>query len=501
MLVLKERFFLTTTFSMRAYFFLILLDCLVCGHVQALGKTDTGEPPLTQNKEWVLAITALDVSALPLSQQLLGEVITRNLVDALKRVHHRSRPSEEYLYYTHYAWSKSQTAAAKTLVAKREERDNLLFAGDPQWKYQKTLKTLDKQIQELEEALAQAEADVPLIAGKPVFKLTDDALKRSFPLPPKPGGEYRFCVNQEADGLLTGAIAEFHGRLYITVKLYTRYTGSFQYEDSSLFSSDNTALVVEEVANRLADAVSDAQSASLLVHAKPEGAILLVDGSFAGQGEVGPKEYPPGSITIESFADNHESLSMPLELNDGELAELYINLHPLSRGSLTIMAPDEDAAKVYQGALYRGETPLPVEIPLKELEYFQLETSEGKAASVIIRGPEQVEANPDSLMLKLKQNHAAEEQPVEKSRRRLYGAYGRFWIALPVAFVVSGIATAHVNAYNRTGNPDLYDGALTRYYVSIGTGIVAGVALAETFYRIFRYIRTGSEGAAFLAKQ
>jgi hypothetical protein len=501
MLVLNKRVFLTTSFSTRVYVLLILLGSLVCGQVQAWGKTDTGEPPLTQNKEWVLAITALDVSALPLSQQRFGEVITRNLVDALKRVHHRARTSEEYLYYTHYAWSKSQATAAKTLVAKRAERDNLLFAGEPRWKYQKSLKTLDKAIQDLEEALAQAEAEVPLIAGKPVFKLTDNALKGSFPPPPKPGGEYRFCVNQEADAFLTGALAEFHGRLYIALKLYTRYTGSFQYEDSSIFSSDTIVLVVEELANRLVDAVSEAQPASLLVHTTPEEAILLLDGSFAGQGEIGPKEYPPGSITMESFADNHQPLSMPLELNEGELAELYINLQPLSRGSLTITTPDEDATKVYQGALYQGETPLPVEIPRKELEYFQLETSEGKTASVIIRGPEQAEANQGSLSLKLKPGHSAEEKQVEKSRRRFYSAYGRFWIALPIAFVVGGIATAHINAYNRTGNPDLYDGAMTRYYVSIGTRIVAGVALAETFYRIFRYIRTGGEGAAFLAKQ
>jgi hypothetical protein len=472
---------------------------LVGGHLQALGKTDAGDPPPTQNKEWVLSVTALDVSALPYSQQLLGEVMTRNLVEALKKVDRRSRPSEEYLYYTHYAWYKSQATAAKTLVAKREKRDELLFGGDPPWKYRKALKTLEKEIQELEEALDKAEAEVPLIAGRPVFKFTDDTLKGTFPLPPKPGGEYRFCVNQKADAFLAGTIGAFHGRLYISLKLYTLYTDSFEYEDSSIFSSEDTTQAVEELANRLVAVVSATSPASLVVHTKPQEAILLVDGSFAGRGEVGPQEYPPGSIQIESFADNYKPLSMPLDLIEGEQAELYINLQPLSRGSLTVRVPEE--AKVYQGALYRGETPLPVEIPLTTLEHFQLESTDGKEASVIIQGREQVEAGHDTVTLKLKPSHSAEEQRVEKSRRRLYGAYGRFWIALPVAFVMSGIATTHVNAYNRTGNPDLYDGALTRYYISIGTSIAAGVALAETFYRIFRYIRTGGEDAAFLVKQ
>jgi hypothetical protein len=425
--------------------------------------------------------------------------MTRNLVEALKKVDHRIRPSEEYLYYTHYAWSKSKAAAAKTLVAKRGERDKLLFGGDPPWKYRKNLKTLEQEIQKLEEALGKAEAEVPLIAERPAFKFTDDMLKGTFPPPPKPGGEYRFCVNQKADAFLAGTIATFHSRLYISVKLYTLYTDSFQYEDSSIFSSEDMVQAVDELANRLVAVVSEAPPASLLVHTKPEEAILLVDGSFAGRGTVGPREYPPGSIEIESFADNYKPLSMPLDLIEGELAELYINLQPLSYGSLTIAVPGE--AKVYQGALYRGETPLPVKIPLTALEHFQIETPEGKVASVLIQGEEQAETNQATLTVKPKPSHSAEEQRVEKSRRRLYSAYGRFWIALPVAFVINGIATAHINAYNRTGNPDLYEGSLTRYYISIGTSIVAGVALAETFYRIFRYIRTGGEDAAFLAKQ
>ncbi|MDR0628135.1 MAG: hypothetical protein LBG24_00520 [Treponema sp.] len=483
----------------RACFLLMLLPWLVCGHVQGLGKTDAGEPPATQNTAWVLSVTALDVSSLPHSQQLLGEIMTRTLVEALKKVDHRFRPSEEYLYYTHYAWSKSQAAAAKTLVAKRAERDKLLFGGDPPWKYRKTLKALEKEIEKLEEALGKAEAEVPLIAERPVFTFSDNTLKGIFPLPPKPGGEYRFCANQKADAFLAGTIGTFHGRLYISLKLYTLYTDSFQYEDSSIFSSDTMVQAVDELVNRLVAVVSEAPPASLLVHTKPEEAILLVDGSFAGRGEVGPRDYPPGSIDIESFADNYTPLSMSLDLTGGELAELYINLQPLSQRSLTIAAPEE--ARVYQGSLYRGETPLPVDIPRTALEHFQVETTEGKVASVIIQGREQAETSHASLTLNPKPSHSAEEQRVEKSRRRLYGAYGRFWIALPVAFVINGIAAAHINAYNRTGNPDLYDGALTRYYISIGTSIAAGVALAETFYRIFRYMWTGSEGAPFLVKQ
>jgi hypothetical protein len=464
-----------------------------------LGKSDAGaEPPSPQNKEWVLSVTALDVSALPPALQLLGGVMTRNLVEALKKVDHRVRPEEEYLYYTHYAWSKSQAAAAKTLVAKREERDKLLFGGNPSWKYQKNLKHIELEIEQLEAALLKAEAEIPLIAERPVFTFSEDTSKGVFPPPPKPGGEYRFCLNHKADAFLVGKIAPFHGRLYISVKLYTRYTGGFQYEDGVIFSNDQMVQVVDELAKRLVNAVSEAPPASLAVHTIPEEAILLVDGAFAGRGEAGPQEYPPGAVDIESFADNHQPLSISLELSEGERAEVHLNLQPLTQRALTLQSAQE--AKVYQGGLYQGETPLPVAIPQDTLEHIHLETTDGKAASVVIQKPDGAVSSPTALTLTLQPDYSAEEQRVEKSRRRFYSAYGRFWIALPIAFVINGIASAHIKAYNRTGNPDLYDGALARYYISIGTSVVAGVALTETFYRVFRYIWTSGEDAAYLVK-
>ncbi|MDR1955641.1 MAG: hypothetical protein LBQ30_02160 [Treponema sp.] len=479
--------------------YLALWCSLACGNAYGRGNAAAEVPPI-QNKAWVLAVTAVDVSSLPPSRQLLGEVMTRNLVEALKTVEHRVRNDEEYLYYTNYVWSKSQTAAAKTLVAKRGERDLLLFGGDPPWKYRKNLKALEAEIQRLEEALRKAEAEIPLIAGRPAFTFTEDTVKGTFPPPPKAGGEYRFCVDRKADAFLAGALGEFHGRVYLNLKLYTLASGSFQYEDRIVFSGDDTTQAVAELTRSLVQAVSAARPASLLVRTNPEDTMVLLNGSFAGRGTIGPQEHPPGTLELESFAEDHRSLSATVALNEGELAELYLNLQPLSRSTLTLAVPDSSATKVYQGAHYRGETPLAVEIPQGELAYFQVETAEGKAASVVIRGPEEAETRPDSLNLQPKPSYPAEDKRVEKTRRNFYNAYGRFWIALPIAFVINGIATAHINAYNRTGNPDLYDGASARYYISIGMSIVAGAALAETFYRIFRYLRTGGEDAAVLVK-
>jgi hypothetical protein len=84
-----------------------------------------------------------------------------------------------------------------------------------------------------------------------------------------------------------------------------------------------------------------------------------------------------------------------------------------------------------------------------------------------------------------------EDKETDRFRRAFYGAYGRFWIALPVAFLVNGLYTMYSGTYLRPespGNADLYDQASVLYYINIGTMVVAGGFLAESLYRMFRYI-------------
>jgi hypothetical protein len=471
--------------------------------VHGWGKADGETKKEPRNPEWVLAVTAFDVSALPPSRQVMGNIIMRNLVDTLNTIAYRIRVSPEYLYYEEYAWSKDRAAAAKNLTAKRKERDALIFQGEPEWRYQKNLKTKDTEIQKLEETLRTVEKEAPPITAQPVFKCTPDNTAGVFPPPPKAGGEYQFCVTQKADAFLAGDILEFHGRLYVNLKLYTLYTQSFPYEDSIIFSIENIQQGVDELADRLVAVVSGAKPAAILIHGNPEDAVLMIDGAFAGQGEVGPREHPPGTVQIEGFANHYQAFSTPLELQAGELAELYINLQPLSREALTIQVPEQSSAQVYQGALYLGQAPLQVEVPLNQLTFIHVETPEGKTGSRIIQGgapsPAVFVETPRDLFLETAVPTTAAEQRVTKARRQYYGAWGRFWIALPIAFVLQGINSAQVRAVNNTppseGPHPLYKSALDGYYISIGAWIVFGLVTAEVLFRAGVYLYTSWKDA------
>jgi hypothetical protein len=468
---------------------LIFLAAGAPSFARAKAEEEAREP---LNKEWVLAITAFDLASLSPADRITGEVMTRTLADSLNPVDRRIRVSREYAYYEEYAQEKTLTQAGKTLAAKRAERDILLYQGNPGWKYRKNLEAVDAEIEKLEQAYEEAEAFLPNITAEPEFKLTADNQAGVFPPPPEPGNEYRFCLDQKADAFLAASVSEYHGRIFISLKLYTAYTRSFQYEDSTIFSPEDMVPAVKELAGRLTAAVSGTAPAAIAVRTNPPEAAVLIDEAFAGRGNTFVIERLPGEAEVRVFAENYKTFSMPVELRPGELAELSVDLSPLAMAALDINAVSASAGavlsgvRIYRGALYAGEAPLTLDLPLEEYEYVYAETPGGDHAAAVYRGID------GTVSLELGQPRTG--QTLELSRRRFYGAYGRFWIILPAAFVLSGVSGAYTDAYNYRGDPGIYNESRTYYYVSIAAMVAAGCALGDSFFRLYRYLRNSSGG-------
>jgi hypothetical protein len=485
----------------------VLLLAAVFSPLYASGKKEA--PPEPLNKEWVFCITAFDVSGLPPSRQILGEVLAREIMESLSGVEHRFRTGAETAYYQNYAWSKSRSAVAKELGAKRDERDLLLFRGDALWRYRKNLKTVEEQIVTLEEKLRELEAEMPAVAGEPEFVFSDSNKGGSYPPRPQEGGEYRFCVAQKADAMLAGTVSEYHGRIFLTVKMYTLYTGSYSWEDSTIFSSEDITEAMAEFSGRLAAAAGETLPAAIAVHAGPEDAMVLVNGKFAGTGEVPPRDRSPGTADVKVFADKYAQAEFDVELNAGELTELFIDLPLLGLSSFTVDAAERPGSSVYLGSLFQGTAPLSLELPREQFAYISVEAPSGETGSAvyleddIVRGgAEFVRAekpgDEKSLAFTTRFFPSPEEKRVERARRAFYTSYGIFWVVLPAALIGSGIAQNYINAYNYSGK--MYDQALTGYYGSIAGYATMGISLAATFFFIFRYLYYSGADAAPLAR-
>jgi hypothetical protein len=128
-----------------------------------------------------------------------------------------------------------------------------------------------------------------------------------------------------------------------------------------------------------------------------------------------------------------------------------------------------------------------------------VETEDGKRGEVIVRGEQQresdqySESNPRSIPDK-------DEKPVEKRRREFYGAWGRLWVTLPLAFFLDGVARSYATGYNASGSPEILEQFNTSYYISRGAMIAAGVFGLESLIRLIIYINTANREAVPLWK-
>jgi len=467
--------------------------------VFAKGKTDVEEQtPI--NNEWLLCVTQFDYSMLQPSQRISGHVITRSLVNTLHSVSYRLRITHEYAYYEGYAWWQSVNAAAKALSQKQDERSLLLYRGDPDWRYQINLKKIDADIEKLKEVLAKKEAEKPLVNNEPSFNLVQANLNGTFPEPPKPGGERRFCQNQKADAFLSGSIREFHGRFYITLKLYVLYANDYVYKDDVIFSMDDSGGAVDEITGRLTAVLSGNKPAVIAVNADPPEAQVLINRNYAGKGAVEAREHPPGKVTVAVTAEGYTPELAETDLAGGEITEIDVTLSPVLYSNVYIGAPGALGVSLYQGALYVGEAPYNLRMPIDTLGYVTAESRNGQTAKIVFPTP----GMPDesyNFSLKLKQPTPAGQKKVNKARGQYYWSWGATWIAAILAWGANGMYTSYGDVITHSSSQEFYDEGKTWYYVYTGSLILLGATAAYNIYRLVRYLYTSTEGATPIARR
>jgi hypothetical protein len=478
-------------------FFLLLLF-IPAASLFARGKTDDAEKTALNN-EWTLCITGFDISGLPEDKRIIGGVIARGLVDSLKTVERRIRVSPEYASYEGYAWFNERAAAAKALATKQNERALLLYQGAPGWKYRQNLKAADAEIVKLRGELEKKETERPLVAGEPVFGITAGNAEGAFPEVPREGGEYSFCQSQKADAFLAGSVSDYHDRYYVKLRLYAVYTRSFVYEDEIIFSADDTQAAVEEMAGRLTAVLSGGKPAAIAVHAKPAETLVLINRNFIGRGEVEALERPPGKLSVSLSAADYNPETIEAELSAGELTEISMTLRPLELADVNIAVPGNARVSVYQGALYAGEAPLTLRLPVNQLDYITVETPAGGTAKAVFDTPQSAGAS-RTLSFRTKIPPPSGQNRVDKARRLYYWAWGGTWISGIAAWISYGMFTSQNAALAQSYSVDFYNDTERLFYISIGSMILVGAAVAHEIIQMARYLYISTEDATPVVK-
>ena len=479
------------------YLLCSLFSFLFCPSLSASGKKDADESKYLNN-EWLLCVTAFDQTLLPPARQLAGNVLTRDLVNYLKTVSYRLRISPEYAYYESYAWQQAVSTAAKAISSKQNERSQLLYRGDPDWRYRQNIKRIDTELVKLQETFVEKEAEKPLIHKEPSFGLSQANTTGTYPDPPKSGDERRFCQNQKVDAFLSGQIREFHNRYYIQLKLFALYTNSYIYEDEIIFSLEDAAGAVEEIAARLTAVLSGNKPASVAVTVEPPEAQILLNQNYAGRGTVAARDHPPGKITIAVAAEGFSPETIEEELAAGELMEVAVTLGPLYYTDVHIDVPNKAGASVYHGALYVGESPLTLRLPLDQLQYIAVENRDERAKAVFITPDMPSESFSISLKTKVP---PFGERRVNKARSWYYWAWGGTWITGIAAWITNGIYTSQEAVLEKSTNAAFYDSTQQMLLISTGAIIAVGVAVGYEIFQMARYMYTATEGATPIVRQ
>jgi hypothetical protein len=282
-----------------------------------------------------------------------------------------------------------------------------------------------------------------------------------------------------------------------------------------LFSVENSTGAVRELAHDLVGVISGIAPVTFTVQAEPGEAAIFINETFAGTGEISNFEHSPGEVSVVVSANKYETVSAVIELNEGEQTEVsftlpLINFTPLS---LTALVPEpkskwavftptrfsEQGAAVYQGALYVGQTPLILDARSDMFNYFRIESDQTGSQGTIKKtaGTVVVDGRQDIVSVKTRVLPAPGQKPVEKSRNRMYTAYGLFWLALPLAIVAGiGGSDGMAGAAIKGRSQDAY----TWYPVSIGASIAAGTALGFFIFNAARYFSTANNNSPPLSK-
>ncbi|MCL2185246.1 MAG: hypothetical protein FWB86_05245 [Treponema sp.] len=460
----------------------------------ALGKKDDTVKK-TQNDEWTLCITNINAESLHPERRIITEVILTELTERINTISYRTRISPEYTYYEEFAWASARSAAAKALAAKMEERSRLLFLGDPGWRYRQNIKKIDNDLIKLKENLETIESNAPLINNYPVFKLTSGNLNNTFPAAPDKGAESRFCTSQKADAFLTGEVTDFYGRFLYNVKLYTIYTRSFVWEDSVIFSHDDLDIALEEITRRLIIVLSGNEPAAVSITAEPEETLILINRTFAGRGRVEINEIPPGKITVTATAHDHESINIETELNPNELVSLNFKLTPNRYVDLDISGDKQ--GRIYQGALFAGDSPLTLSLPADQLEFIEFEARNSDKGTIVFQTPQLSDVVQN---VTVRSRALPPRGRVDKERRAYYWAWGGTWLTGIAAWIVYHSYNESNKAVQYAGsNRDFFNTNQTLYNVSIGAMIAVGTVAAYSIYRAVRYLYTSNLPATSVA--
>lgn len=465
--------------------------------LSALGSQEKVEVETKVEKETsVVYICAVDTSLLPPEQQIAGRRIVHSILQLVGQTPERTRTTVESALYRDRLWREQKQSAGKALADAWKERDSLIFKGYSKQKYESELQRVQESIRTLQEKQQYLANNPPLVASTATLMLHKDNQNGTFAAIPADGDKNRFCGERGIDLLINGSLKSFYNRWLFSYEVYRFVDDSILFSDSIAFSPEELDTIFNQVASSLYQVLSGSPTGAVKITTDPGLASIFVNNSFQGRGQTPVLEGPPGTLTVEITDSAFYPVEFSLEREAQSLSTATIVLEPIARSALQIIGPEGQQLRLYINGLYGGAAPLNLTLPnkvnqtkdsLKSLYSLQILAEDGSDSETQPL-PLIISAQPGTITISEEMITPKPAHPVEKARKQFYGAFGRFWLALPVAFILNGVADTYSNSYTYSGNSDLLSRATTSYYSAQGAWVLSGLFLLESLYRLGSYV-------------
>jgi len=262
---------------------------------------------------------------------------------------------------------------------------------------------------------------------------------------------------------------------------------------------DDAAGAVDEIAGRLTAVLAGNKPAVIAVNAEPPEAQVLINRHYAGKGTVEEREHPPGKVAVAVAAEGYTPILAETELVGGEITEIDVKLSPLLYSNVHFDVPGVLGVSLYQGAMYMGEAPYNLRMPVETLGYVVAETGSGQAAKIVFPSPDTPDESYD-FSLKLKPLPPPGQKRVNKARANYYWSWGATWLAAILAWGANGVLNSRLDAIPYTTSQEFWDDSKTWSYVNTGSLILLGAVAAFNLYELGRYLYTSTEKATPIAR-
>lgn len=484
---------------------LLILGFGVSSDVAARGSDEDEERRATLvnelslvEREYLVGIAAVvDVRADPADAQALG-AYAEILRDALLEVPRRylSTAERQALRVRRIDEKTIEVKAGRDRRLEELERDSIRNPvnreSSERWS-DESLQESDRTIRIL--ATIKPE-EVQLPPSIPVTILEDDPVFRRTAPDPAVAAK-----KSDADLLFTLVVQELGDLRMITLYGYFVHLEQNELLGRVIAEPEFLPARFEEELPTVLTAVTARELAAIEVRVVDESnnvdtdARIRLNDRLIGIGEAAESFLPTGEYTLRASRSDGRSTVRRITLEEGERYTLTLTLPASGREPVTVVSRPAGAS-VYEGAIWRGFTPLALPRPTGQVEYRIVQ--EGYYESRLsLTG-----AAPPVVEQRLVGTDYDWEAQVEEDRRRFYRSFGAFAVSLAGPILLNGV-------YQNLGG--LYPGGVARsdlsadeqarlqtqadtlFYAYYGSLALSSGLFGHMIWRLVQYVQTAGE--------